>query len=77
MNIMTEIESSVRCPSEVCPGQLEQGRWDDFPRCNTCLREFRLVETFEKMAKEDERSLRQQVGELQNKLDEIADIAGW
>ena len=77
MAVITSIESTVRCPTETCLGHLEQGRWDEFPRCDTCLREFRLINTNEKISKQDEWSLREQVGDLQSKLDEIASLATW
>ena len=76
MNI-TEIASTVRCPREMCLGRLEQSVWDLRPRCNTCLREFDIVEAGYPTDAKEAKALREQVDELQGKLDEIASIAGW
>ena len=69
--------AQIQCPNEVCLGHLEQGEYDLRPRCNTCLREYDIVEADERTNAKEAKTLREQVDELQGKLDEISSIARW
>lgn len=75
--IATAEETKVQCPFESCGGRLEQGRWDLQPRCDTCLRSFDIVEADQSIPAKEGLSLKEQVKELQGKLDDIASIASW
>jgi uncharacterized protein (DUF983 family) len=72
----TMSETAVRCPEPCCNGHLQQDTYSNYPRCNTCLKEFIVIEAGERTPdKVTAKDLLEEIEEFKDRLHEIGALA--
>jgi len=72
----TMSKTAVRCPEQCCNGHLHQDTYADYPRCDTCLKEYIVIADSDRLPdKVTIKGLMNEIEELKDRLHEIGALA--